>query len=244
MIRRFLFTASLLFFSLLPSSCDEIKDLLLTNEEIVAGLKEALNQGASEASGRLGVTDGYLKDAAVKILLPPDARSVVESAIANPLISTLGLKTDLINYTNDVILKMNRGAEKAAGKAVPIFANAITSMSISDALNILKGTDTAATGYLRASTYQPLTSAFSPEINSALEEVGANSSWETLTSFYNNYIAIVTGEDPINTNLGEYATQKALDGLFLKVADEEKAIRNDPMKRGSELLKKVFKEQD
>ena len=112
MIRRFLFTASLLFFSLLPSSCDKIKDLLLTNEEIVAGLKEALNQGASVASGRLGLTDGYFKDAAVKILLPPEARSVVESAIANPLINTLGLKTELVNYTNDVILKMNRGAEK------------------------------------------------------------------------------------------------------------------------------------
>ena len=243
MIRRFLFTASLLFFSLLPSSCDKIKDLLLTNEEIVAGLKEALNQGASVASGRLGVTDGYFKDAAVKILLPPEARSVVESAIDNPLISTL-LKTKLENYKNDVVLKMNQGAEKAAGKAVPIFANAITSMSISDALNILKGADTAATGYLRTTTYQPLTSAFSPEINSALEEVDANSSWETLTSFYNDLIAPVTGGGSINTNLGEYATQKALDGLFLKVAEEEKAIRNDPLKRGSDLLKKVFKEQD
>jgi hypothetical protein len=145
---------------------------------------------------------------------------------------------------------MNRGAEKAATKAAPIFASAITDMSLTDAMNILKGDDTAATGYLRKTTLQPLTSKFAPEINSAMQEVGAATAWNDLFTRYNNLVTTnsllsqALGLETVNPNLGEYATGKALNGLFLKVAGEEKEIRNDPAKRVTDLMKKVFKEQD
>jgi len=243
MIKKYFLKLFLLTFCLFPTSCDQLQELGITNEEVVSGLKEALNQGAKVASQNLGVTDGYFKDQAVKILLPPDALTMIEKAYAVP-----GAQTILEPYLATVVEKMNRGAEKAATKAVPIFADAISSMSINDAMNILKGNDTAATGYLRLTTYQPLTNAFAPEINAAMDEVGATSAWNSLFSEYNSYVNSTTtllfGLQTINPNLGEYATEKALNGLFLKVGNEEKGIRNDISKRGSDLLKKVFKEQD
>ena len=115
-------------------------------------------------------------------------------------------------------------------------------------MNILKGNDTAATGYLRQTTFQPLTNAFAPEINASMEEVGASSAWNSLFTEYNKYVNPLTsatlGLETINPDLGEYATGKALNGLFYKVAGEEKEIRNNPAKRVSELMKKVFREQD
>lgn len=243
MIRKILFFSIAAVFSLLPFSCENLAELGLSNEEIVSGLKEALNQGARVASQNLGITDGYFKDQAVKILLPADAANLIEKAYAVP-----GAELILKPYMESVVEKMNRGAEKAATKAVPIFADAITKMSITDAMNILKGNDTAATGYLRQTTSQPLTAAFAPEINAAMDEVGASAAWNTLFSKYNSYVTPFTtatlGLQTINPNLGEYATGKALNGLFRKVGDEETDIRNDISKRSSELLKKVFKEQD
>ena len=243
MMKNLIFTLLMLIFSMIPFSCEQLAEAGLTNEEVVSGLKEALNQGARVASEKLGVTDGFLGDQAVKILLPSDALSMIEKAYSIP-----GAESILKPYLATVVEKMNRGAEKAATKAVPIFANAISSMSISDAMNILKGSDTAATGYLRKTTWQPLTSAFAPEINSAMEEVGAASAWNSLFTEYNSYVNPITtatlGLQTINPNLGEYATGKALNGLFMKVAEEEKGIRNDPAKRLTDLMKKVFKEQD
>jgi hypothetical protein len=243
MIRKLIFFCFLPLFSLIPSSCENFAELGLTTEEIVSGLKEALNQGARVASQKLGITDGYFRDQAVKILLPPDAADLIEKAYAVP-----GAELILKPYLESVIEKMNRGAEKAATKAVPIFADAITNMSITDAMTILKGNDTAATGYLRQTTSQPLTAAFSPEINSAMDEVGATSAWNSLFTEYNTYVNPITtatlGLKTINPNLGEYATERALKGLFKKVGDEETSIRNDISKRSSDLLKKVFKEQD
>lgn len=245
MKRHILSPLLLLLFSFLPSSCENLNDLGLSNEEIVGGLKEALNQGARVASEKLGVTDGFLADQAVKILLPSEAASMIEKAYSIP-----GAELLLKPYMETVVEKMNRGAEKAATKAVPIFADAITNMSFSDAMTILKGDDTAATGYLRKTTYQPLTSAFAPEINSAMEEVGAATAWNNLFTSYNDVVtnnsllSLALGLTTINPDLGEYATGKALDGLFFKVAGEEKEIRNDPAKRATDLMKKVFKEQD
>jgi hypothetical protein len=243
MNRHILYSVFLLVFSLLPSSCESLEEIGLSNEEIVGGLKEALNQGARVASEKLGVSDGFLADQAVKILLPSEAASMIQKAYSIP-----GAELLLKPYLETVVEKMNRGAEKAASKAVPIFANAITSMSFADAMNILKGEDTAATGYLRKTTLQPLTREFAPEINSAMEEAGAASAWNTLFSEYNKYVNPVTsatlGLETVNPDLGEYATAKALNGLFLKVAGEEKEIRNNPAKRATDLMKKVFKEQD
>lgn len=229
-----------LTFSLIPFSCEELDKLGLSETEIIEGLKQALNIGATAAGTQLAVNDGYFANAAVKILLPAEAKPILDNINLIPGGSAL---------VNEVILKMNRGAEKAASKAAPIFANAITGMTIQDGLSILKGHDSAATLYLKVKTFEPLTSAFSPEINSAMEEVGAASAWNLLFSNYNNWyesynLLFGTNYKAINTNLGAYATQKALDGLFLKVAEEEKLIRDDPARRTTDLLKKVFKEQD
>lgn len=238
MLKRILFPVCLLFFSLIPTSCETIQSLGLTDTEIVSALREALSQGSDSASSQLSVLNGYYGNPNLKILLPKEAAPILQYA------SQLGLQSQI----DDLVLKMNRGAEKAAKKASPIFVNAITTMTVTDGLSILKGTDSAATAYLRAKTYTQLTSAFAPEINSAMDEVGAATLWNTVFSTYNNYANTFAGQlvglSPVNSNLGEYATGKALNGLFVKVADEEKLIRNDVSKRSTELLRKVFAEQD
>ena len=238
MLKRILFPVCLLFFSLIPTSCENIQSLGLTETEIVSALREALSQGADSASSQLSVVNGYYGNPAFKIMLPQEAAPILQYA------SALGLQSQI----DDLVLKMNRGAEKAATKATPIFVNAITSMTVTDGLSILKGTDSAATAYLRSKTYSQLTSAFAPEINAAMDEVGAATLWSTVFSTYNNYANSFAGQllglSPVNANLGEYATGKALNGLFVKVADEEKVIRTDITKRTTELLRKVFAEQD
>lgn len=240
MIKKSFLYAFILIFSIIPFSCEELAKLGLSNTEIISGLKEALSIGANTAGSQLSVTNGYFANEAVKILLPPEAKPILDNISLIPGGQVL---------LNEVVLKMNRGAEKAATKAAPIFLNAITGMTITDGLNILKGSDSAATMYLKASTSAQLTSAFSPEINTAMEEVGAASLWNTLFSNYNNWFPfynLISGTNykAINPNLGEYATDRALKGLFLKVSEEEKLIRTDPTKRTTDLLKKVFKEQD
>ena len=227
-----------LFFSMIPFSCEQLESVGLSETEIISGLKEALNLGANSAGSQLSATNGYFGNAALKILLPPEAKPILDYA------GTLGLQSQI----DDLVLKMNRGAEKAATKAAPIFGNAITSMTVTDGLTILKGTDTAATSYLKSKTYTQLTGAFAPEINKAMDEVGAATLWNTVFSTYNTYantfIGQLAGLKPVNSDLGAYATGKALNGLFSKVADEEKLIREDPTKRTTDLLKRVFAEQD
>lgn len=239
MFKKIIFTISLSLFGLLPFSCEELEKLGLTEAEIAGGLKEALSIGANTAGARLSATDGYFADQAVKILLPPEAKPILDNISLIPGGQTL---------VNEVVLKLNRGAEKAASNAAPIFLDAITGMTVTDGLTILKGSDTAATSYLKAKTYTQLTNAFAPEINSAMNEVGAATVWNTLFTNYNTYANTLAGQllglQPVTTNLGAYATQRALNGLFLKVADQETLIRKDPVQRTSELLKKVFKEQD
>lgn len=225
-------------FVFLPFSCEELEGLGLSEADCVAGLKQALSFGSDSAGTQLSRANGYFGDAAVKILLPPEAQQLITYA------SQIGLQP----YINDVVLKMNRGAEKAATKAAPIFLNAITGMTVNDGFAILKGSDTAATGYLRTATTNQLTAAFAPEINSAMDEVGATQAWNSLFSTYNNYVNTFAGQllglQTVETDLGAYATRRALNGLFLKVADQEKLIRVDVNRRTTDLLKRVFAEQD
>jgi hypothetical protein len=126
--------------------------------------------------------------------------------------------------------------------------NAITGMTLTDGKNILMGSDTSATHYLRQNTFSQLTNAFAPEINSAMDEIGAASAWNTLFSNYNTVASspagILLNLQPVEANLGAYATSRALSGLFVKIAEQEKLIRDDPARRTSDLLKKVFAEQD
>ncbi len=232
----------------------------LTLGEVIQGLKTALIVGTDSSSTKLHLTDGYFKDAAVKILLPPEAREITENA-NKPLLAAIGVK----KLIDNVVLSMNRAAEDAAAEAGPIFRQAITNLSFSDAWAILKGSNPAeqsqstafdslaATHYLRSTTYQALYQAFSPKLNQSLDKklvagISANSAWNNLTGAYNKVASSVPGKvaglKPVNTDLSGYATAKALDGLFLKVGEQEKLIRKDPVNWAStsvgNILKRVF----
>jgi hypothetical protein len=198
----------------------------LSSDDIVAGLKEALARGTSKSADKLSAADGFFKDAAVKILLPPEAAKVEKTLRG----AGFGKEVD------DAILSLNRAAEDAAKSAAPIFLNAIKGMSVKDGLGILKGTDTAATGYLRTNTNTQLTAAFHPVIDTSLQKTGATKYWKNIFDIYNK-MPFVT---KVNTDLSGYATGKALDGVFFYVAQEEKNIRQNPAAQVSDLLKKVF----
>jgi hypothetical protein len=201
----------------------------LSNDDIVSGLKEALTVGSQKGSTALSQVDGFFGNAALKILLPPEAQKV-ESTLR---------KVGLGKQVDDAILSMNRAAEDACKSAAPIFGNAIKQMSFQDALGILKGSDTAATGYLRGKTTADLTTAFRPVIEQSLEKVNATKYWNTLITSYNK-VNFLGGGQKINPDLSAYVTDKALSGIFFQVAIEEKSIRKDPLARTSEILKKVF----
>jgi Protein of unknown function (DUF4197) len=198
----------------------------LSSDDIVSGLKDALAKGTQKSTDKLSAVDGFFKDAAVKILFPPEAAKM-ESTLRS---AGFGPQVD------KAILDINRAAEDAAKSAAQIFLNAIKGMSVSDAIGILRGSDTAATGYLRKSTSVQLTAAFLPVITNSLEKTGATSSWKTVVDAYNK----IPLHKKINPDLPAYTTEKALDGVFYYVAVEEKNIRKNPAGQADDLLKKVF----
>jgi hypothetical protein len=197
----------------------------LSSSEIVSGLKEALSLGAKKSGDKLSATDGFYKDAAVKILLPKQVQNV-ESKM-----KMLGLG----KLVDDAELRMNRAAEDASKTAAPIFLDAIKKMTVTDALNILRGADTAATGYLRKTTSTSLTTAFRPIIEESLKKVDAAKYWKDVFSAYNKFTST-----PVDTDMNSYVTAKALDGLFYYVAQEEVNIRKNPAARVTDILKSVF----
>ncbi len=199
----------------------------LSNDEIIAGLKEALSVGAQNSSNKLSSLDGFFANAAIKVLMPAEAKKV-ETTLRN---AGMGQMVD------DAILSMNRAAEEASKSAAPIFIDAIKQINFQDALGILRGTDTAATSYLRGKTISPLTSAFQPVIDEALQKTGATKHWKTVFETYNK---LPTTFRKINTDLSGYVTEKALTGLFYQVAIEEQQIRKNPAARVNDVLKKVF----
>ncbi len=212
----------------------------LTTTEIIAGLKEALIVGTDKSVDILGVTDGYYKDNLVKILLPPEASVIVDN------INKIPGGNQLIE---DVLLHINRAAEDAAKEAKPIFVNSVKSMTINDAVGILKGADNAATQYLRNTTYNQLVDLYKPKIKKSIDKklagnISTAQSWDLLTGKWNDLansvVGKVAGFKPVEVELDAYLTQKALDGLFLKIQDEEKRIRENPAARATELLKRVF----
>ncbi len=197
----------------------------LSTADVASGLKEALNKGVSSGTAKLSSLDGFFKDAALKILMPPEALKVEKT------LRGIGLGKEV----DDAILSMNRAAEDAAKSAAPIFLNAVKQMSIEDAWGILKGGDTAATNYLREKTTVSLTQAFKPVIDNSLEKTGATKYWNTAFSSYNKFSL-----KKINPDLSSYVTDKALTGIFYEIALEEAQIRKDPLAQTSDLLKKVF----
>lgn len=235
-----IFTFTLISLGLIPS-CEEAKNILedtgLTNEEVIQGLKTALNIGSDTAVTTLAKTDGYFGDIVVKILLPAEAQPVYAAVGSIPGGQLL---------LDEAILSINRAAEDAAPQAKAIFTTAITGITIEDGFKILNGGDTAATVYLNEKTQVPLTDAFKPKISASLAKpiilnTSAEESYAKLINTYNTASLGGILWPEIKTNsLTDHVTQKALEGLFFKVGDEERKIRKNPLHRVSDILKKVF----
>lgn len=198
----------------------------LSQEEVGAGLKEALHKGVSKSADLVSKVDGYLKNPEIKIPFPPDVKNVEEK------LRQIGMGTEVDNF----IVSLNRAAEDAAKEAKPIFLSAVTEMTIQDAWSILNGKDNAATEYLIRVTAGQLHEKFKPVIQRSLEKVNATQYYNTLITTYNK-IPFVR---KLNPDLDDYATARAVDGIFVMIAKEERNIRRDPGARTSALLKRVF----
>ncbi|MEO6130208.1 MAG: DUF4197 domain-containing protein [Saprospiraceae bacterium] len=229
----------LISFTSLPFSGQaQFKDLLnkakgvISNpdDEVGSALKQALEFGVNEAVDKLTAEKGYL-ESPYKILIPEEARTII---------SKVKMVPGFGDVENQLIDKMNKAAELAAKKATPIFVDAITSLTIKDAMNILLGEKDAATRYLETQTRTALYNTFLPAIQSALDEVNARTYWRSVITAYNN-IPFVKKANPA---LDDHVNRKALDGLFSLIEVKEANIRADKSNRTTDLLKRVFAKQD
>lgn len=198
----------------------------LTTAEVAEGLKEALIKGISNGSDLVSQVDGYFKNPEIKIPFPPDVKKVEDK------LRQVGLGSEVDKF----IVTLNRGAEDAAKEAKPIFISAIRSMTIEDAWGILKGQDDAATQYLKRTTSSQLKEKFKPVIQNSLEKVNATKYYGDIVNRYNQLPLV----QKVNPDLDDYATDRAIEGLFLMISKEEKNIRQNPVARTTELLKRVF----
>lgn len=219
------------------SGCAELQQVAsqlpnggLTNADIAAGLKEALDKGIDTQVSKLTQTDGFYKNHLVKIMLPEELQQVDKT------LRSVGLG----NLADEGIKMLNRAAEDAVKEATPIFVSAIRQMTFNDARNILLGNDMAATTYLESTTSAQLYNSFNPVIKSSFQKVGADKVWENIITQYNK-VPLVKKVDP---NLTNYVTNKAMEGVFKMIAIEEKNIRDNINARTSTLLKRVFALQD
>jgi len=201
----------------------------LTNDEVISGLKEALNVGIKNAVNLSSVTDGFLKNDLIRLPFPPDAIKVREKAI------NFGLSKQVTTFEET----LNRAAEEATKKALPIFIDAIKNMSVSDGFSILKGGDGAATKFLKSQTSNQLVIAFAPVVKEATTKVQLTAYWNPIITRYNSAMTL-SGGQKLDPDLDAYITQKAIDGLFYLVETEENKIRKDPLARVSDILVKVF----
>lgn len=232
-----LFTLTLIFLSLTLGSCDELKQVAtaagagtgvgISNAEAAAGIKEALSQGLVKAVLQLNAQDGFFKSAFYKILMPPEAKKIENT------LRDLGFNS----LVDKAILQINRGAEDAAGYAKPIFVDAIKSMTLADAIGLVRNGDTSATHFFREKTTDKLIAAFRPVIQSSLDKVSATKYYGDLITKYNNF---PTTFNKLNPDLTGYVTSRATDALFSLVAKEEVNIRTNIAARTTDLLKKVF----
>lgn len=231
-MKKFLLLISI---STLFTSCEVLSQLPnklpggngVTEQEAGQGIKEALGQGLTRAVGFLNKTDGFFGNEFYKLLLPPDALKV-ERTMRN-----IGLGKTV----DKAILQINRGAEDAVGYATPIFVNAIKQMTIADAINIIRGPKDGATNYFKQKTTEALVQAFTPVVKNSLDKVEATKYYGDLITSYNKF---PTTRNKINPDLTSYVVGKAVDALFDQIAKEEMEIRANPVKRTTEILKKVF----
>jgi hypothetical protein len=197
-----------------------------SEKEAADALKEALTKGASLGADLVSKTDGYFGNPKIKIPLPPDAQAKEQK------LKAIGLEKEV----DQAILSINRAAEDAGVKAKDIFVRAITNMTVSDAIGIVKGDLNAGTVYLKKQTQSALYAEFKPVIEESLKKVGATKHYEAVVTQYNK----IPGVTKLNPNLSDFVTQKAIDGLFIMVEQEEYNIRKNPAARTTALLKKVF----
>jgi hypothetical protein len=198
----------------------------LSAAEVGRGLKEALVQGVGRGVDLVSRTDGYFKNAEIKIPFPAELKTIEDR------LRKVGFGDEVDKF----VQTLNRGAEEAAREARPIFVAAITSMTIEDTLGILRGEDNAATAYLQKTTTPQLTQKFQPVMQKALDKTSATKYFGDLVKRYNQ-IPLV---QKINPDLNAYATDRAIQGLFVQIAKEEKNIRQNPVARTTDLLKRVF----
>lgn len=197
-----------------------------STSEMGFGIKEALEIGISRGTDLLSAKDGFLGNAAVKILFPPEAQKVEKT------LRSIGMSS----LADNVILSLNRAAEDAAKEAKPIFVSAIKQMTIADATNILLGQQDAATNYFKRVTTSQLMEKFQPVITNSLNKVGAAKYWGDAAGQYNKLPFV----KPVSTDLSGYVAEKAIDGMFIQVAQEELKIRGSLGARTTPLLQKVF----
>ncbi|MBP2677200.1 MAG: hypothetical protein H6Q82_265 [Deltaproteobacteria bacterium] len=236
-MKRSVYLLTFLVMVLVPSAYAGLMDELIQgaglgqksgpgNDQIVAGLKEALSIGTGNAVTATSKTNGYFGNQAIRILMPEKIQKVAD------VLGRVGYQKEV----DDFVLSMNRAAEKAAPQAKSIFIDAIHQMTVEDARKILDGGDTAATEYFKAKTSGKLYGAFQPIVSSSMNEVGTTRSYKEMMG---KYTALpFAGAESLD--LDRYVTGKALDGLFYLVGQEEIKIRKDPAARVTDLLKTVF----
>lgn len=224
---------SILALSVALCSCDVISNFPtgvgggVTEAEAGEGIKEALGQGLVKAVLQLNKPDGFFKDALYKILLPPEAKKIENT------LRDLGMS----KMVDKAILQINRAAEDAAGFAKPIFVDAIKTMTLSDAIGLIKNGDTSATHFFRVKTTDKLIAAFLPVIKASLDKLDATKYYGDVINTYNNFPTTIK---KLNPDLPSFVTGKATDALFDLVAKEEVNIRQNIAARTTDLLKKVF----
>jgi hypothetical protein len=234
---------SLLFLlpTLLLAACSpqELQSILnagtpaaLSNEEVISGLKEALRVSTERSVDKAGATNGFWNNNLIRIPFPPEA-----IAVKNTL-TDLGINKPVEDFERT----LNQAAELAAKEAVPVFVDAITSMTIQDGFTLLRGGENAATNYLREKTSATLRAKFTPVVEKATSQVALTSYWQPVATAYNT-ATIFTGGKAVQPDLNAYVTDRAMDGLFILLAQEEKTIRQDPVARTTALLQKVFAAQ-
>jgi hypothetical protein len=226
LMRHFPAVLTIAFLSVFCSPIAATELSSISNAEATGGLKEALIQGAGKAVGKLGAVDGFMGNPQVKIPLPDTLKK------AEKTMRVLGMG----KQADELVLRMNRAAEAAVPEAKVLLVDAVKQMSVTDAKNILTGGDDAATQYFKKTTSAPMAARFLPVVKKATEDVQLAQQYNKFAQTGMKY-GLVKKEQ---ANLEEYVTQKTLDGVYLMMAAEEKAIRENPMGQASSLLKKVF----
>ena len=228
-----------LFISVLLTSCDLLMEVAqsdgsivspaLTEREVAEGLKEALNVGIANTVKTVSATNGFYKNPQIVIPFPEEAIRVKE------ICESAGLKNQVVQFEE----KLNRAAELASKKATEVFITAIKQMTIRDAISLLQGSDDAATQYFKRTSTSKLYETFYPVVKNATDEIMLAQYWTPLVNKYNT-VTMITGGQQVDTDLNNYVTNKAIEGLFFMMAKEEAKIRKDPVARINDILKKVF----